>query len=41
MVYIQHDQNKSSHANGQAENIDKGSDLIAPEKAESDGKKTA
>jgi hypothetical protein len=25
---IQHDQDKSSHADGQAENVDKGSDFI-------------
>jgi hypothetical protein len=38
---IQHDQDKSSHADGQAENVDKGSDFIAPEDAEGYDQKTA
>jgi hypothetical protein len=41
MVNIEHDKDKGSHADGQAEDIDEGSDFIAPEYAEGDDQKTA
>ena len=41
MIHIQHDQDEGSHADGQAENVDEGSDLVSPEDTESDDEKTA
>jgi hypothetical protein len=41
MVNVQHDQDKGDKTNGQAEDVDERSDLVAPEDTERDDQKTA
>lgn len=41
MVDIQHDKNERSYTYTQAENVDKGGNLVAPENAKGDSKEAA
>ncbi|MCK5700689.1 MAG: hypothetical protein KAI29_06035 [Cyclobacteriaceae bacterium] len=41
MMHIQHDQDEGGNSNGQAENIYKGSDFVAPEDSECDDEEAA